>query len=150
PRLGRSRAARALDGPGAVPRGHPRAVDPGAAGRPGHRLRRPGVPPPPPAPRAAAPAPAGRGRAAAGECVKFFAFRARFVKAGAKRNCNHPAAGSMIAVIDPLQSLELQGSGPKAWIWSCFNSACSFVVVSTTQRPDVWTSRAIWEPFSGG
>ena len=38
-------------------------------------------------------------------------------------------AGSMIAVIDPAHSLELSGSGPKAWIWSCFSSACSFVVV---------------------
>lgn len=52
-------------------------------------------------------------------------------------------AGSISADIDPLQSLLLSGSGPKAWIWSRFNSACSIVVVNTITRPDLSTSQAI-------
>jgi hypothetical protein len=40
----------------------------------------------------------------------------------------------MMAVMLPALSLE-SGSGPKAWICSCFSSACSIVVVSTITRP---------------
>ena len=39
-------------------------------------------------------------------------------------------------------------SAPKAWIWSRFNSACSFVVVSTITRPRVSTSAAILKAVS--
>jgi len=35
----------------------------------------------------------------------------------------YPTAGSMMAVMEPWHSRELNGSGPKAWIWSCCNSA---------------------------
>ena len=44
----------------------------------------------------------------------------------------------------------IEGSGPKAWIWSRFSSARSMVVVSTMTRPVASTSLAILKPISGG
>src|SRR3712207_350123 len=55
---------------------------------------------------------------------------------------DQPVAGSMTADIEPLQR-GMSGSGPKAWIWSRFNSAFSRFVVATMTRPVVCTSIAI-------
>lgn len=55
---------------------------------------------------------------------------------------DQPIAGSMVADMEPAQR-GMCGSGPKAWIWSRFSSACSRFVVATITRPVVCTSIAI-------
>src|SRR5687768_3293909 len=56
---------------------------------------------------------------------------------------------SIVALIEPLQRA-MALSGPKAWIWSRFSSACSSVVVRQIALPCESTALAILNPCSRG